>query len=133
MKLLHRIAWVTVGFTYLLIALGGTVRVTGSGLSCPDWPLCHGQLYAALSKQVLLEQFHRYGASIVSVLVVTLAVLAVMYARKERQILVPALIAPVFLVVQIVLGGLTVLWQLPPEIITAHLATALVIFAMVIT
>src|SRR5437763_1731845 len=79
------------------------------------------------------SQFHRFGASIVSVLVIGLAVLAVIYARKERQILIPALIAPVFLVVQIILGGLTVLWKLPPEIITAHLATALVIFAMVIT
>ena len=133
MKLLRRVAWAAVGFTYLLIALGGTVRATDSGLSCPDWPLCHGRLYAALDYQVLLEQYHRFGASIVSVLVIGLAVLAVIYARKERQILIPALVAPVFLVVQIILGGLTVLWKLPPEIITAHLATALVIFAMVIT
>src|SRR2546427_1512378 len=56
-----------------------------------------------------------------------------MWARKERHILVPALIAPVLLVIQIVLGGLTVLWKLPPNIITAHLGTALAIFAMIIT
>src|SRR2546430_1928447 len=133
MKIVRRIAWVTVGFTYFLIALGGTVRVSDSGLSCPDWPLCHGNIFVALDYHVLLEQFHRYTASIVSILIITLAISALMWARQERQVLIPALLAPFFLVIQIVLGGLTVLWKLPPTIITAHLGTALAIFAMVIT
>src|SRR6266487_4421414 len=133
MKIVRRIAWVTVGFTYFLIALGGTVRVSDSGLSCPDWPLCHGNIFVALDYHVLLEQFHRYTASIVSVLIITLAISALIWARQERQVLIPALLAPFFLVIQIVLGGLTVLWKLPPTIITAHLGTALAIFAMVIT
>ena len=133
MKIVRRIAWVTVGFTYFLIALGGTVRVSNSGLSCPDWPLCFGRPYAPPEIHALLEEAHRYTASIVSVLVIALAISALIWARKERQVLIPALIAPFFLVIQIVLGGLTVLWKLPPTIITAHLGTALVIFAMVIT
>ncbi len=133
MKIVRRIAWVTVGFTYFLIALGGTVRVSDSGLSCPDWPLCHGNIFVALDYHVLLEQFHRYTASIVSILVIALAISALIWARKERQVLIPALMAPFFLVIQIILGGLTVLWKLPPTIITAHLGTALAIFAMVIT
>ena len=133
MKIVRRIAWVTVGFTYFLIALGGTVRVSNSGLSCPDWPLCFGRPYAPPEIHALLEEAHRYTASVVSVLVIALAISALIWARKERQVLIPALIAPFFLVIQIVLGGLTVLWKLPPTIITAHLATGLVIFAMVIT
>jgi protoheme IX farnesyltransferase len=133
MKIVRRIAWVTVGFTYFLIALGGTVRVSDSGLSCPDWPLCHGNIFVALDYHVLLEQFHRYIASIVSILIISLAISVLIWARKERQVLIPALLAPFFLVIQIVLGGLTVLWKLPPTIITAHLGTALAIFAMVIT
>ncbi len=133
MKIVRRIAWVTVAFTYFLIALGGTVRVSNSGLSCPDWPLCFGRPYAPPEIHALLEEAHRYTASIVSVLVIALAISALIWARKERQVLIPALIAPFFLVIQIVLGGLTVLWKLPPTIITAHLGTALVIFAMVIT
>src|SRR6266849_1009286 len=133
MKIVRRIAWVTVGFTYFLIALGGTVRVSNSGLSCPDWPLCFGRPYAPPEIHALLEEAHRYTASIVSVLVIALAISALIWARKERQVLIPALIAPFFLAIQIVLGGLTVLWKLPPTIITAHLGTALVIFAMVIT
>ena len=133
MKIVRRIAWVTVGLTYFLIALGGTVRVSDSGLSCPDWPLCHGDIFVALDYHVLLEQFHRYTASIVSILIISLAISSLIWARKERQVLIPALLAPCLLVIQIVLGGLTVLWKLPPTIIAAHLGTALAIFAMVIT
>jgi len=133
MKIVRRIAWVTVGFTYFLIALGGTVRVSDSGLSCPDWPLCYGRPYAPPEIHALLEESHRYTASIVSILIIALAIIALIWARKEKQVLIPALMAPFFLVIQIVLGGLTVLWKLPPTIITAHLGTALAIFAMVIT
>jgi len=133
MKFIRRIGWIAVGFTYFLVALGGTVRATDSGLSCPDWPLCYGKAYAAIDYHTFLEQFHRYMAAIVSVLVVTLAISAFLWARRERHLLIPALIAPVLLIIQIVLGGLTVLWKLPPTIITAHLGTALAIFAMVIT
>src|SRR5437588_4801245 len=133
MKFIRRIAWTAVAFTYFLVALGGTVRTTDSGLSCPDWPLCYGKAFATIDYHTFLEQFHRYVAGIVSVLVITLAVSAFIWARKERHILVPALIAPVLLVIQIVLGGLTVLWKLPPNIITAHLGTALAIFATIIT
>src|SRR6266702_7025992 len=130
---IRRIGWTAVGFTYFLVALGGTVRATGSGLSCPDWPLCFGRPYAPPEIHALLEEAHRYTASIVSVLVIALAISALIWARKEQQVLIPALMAPFFLVIQIVLGGLTVLWKLPPTIITAHLGTALAIFAMVIT
>ena len=98
MKFIRRIAWIAVAFTYFLVALGGTVRTTDSGLSCPDWPLCYGKAFAALDYHTFLEQFHRYVAAIVSILVVTLAISAFIWARKERHILVPALIAPALLV-----------------------------------
>jgi len=133
MKVIRRIAWVTVGFTYFLVSLGGTVRVKNAGLSCPDWPLCYGKVFTFPDVGALLEEAHRYTASIVSALIVALVICALIWARKERQVLIPALIAPVLLAVQIVLGGLTVLWKLPPTIITAHLGTALAIFATVIT
>ncbi len=103
MKFIRRVAWIAVGFTYFLVALGGTVRATDSGLSCPDWPLCYGQAYAAIDYHTFLEQFHRFIAAIVSVLVVILAISAFRWARNERQVLIPALIiAPVLLVIQIV-------------------------------
>jgi protoheme IX farnesyltransferase len=134
MKVIRRIAWVAVGFTYFLIVLGGTVRATDAGLSCPDWPLCYGQVFANVDYRTFLEQFHRYVAgSAVSILIVALAVAAWIWARHERRILILALFALVLLAIQVVLGGLTVLWKLPPEIVTAHLGTALAILAVVIT
>jgi protoheme IX farnesyltransferase len=133
MKILNRLAWVAVGFTFLLVALGGTVRATNSGLSCPDWPLCFGRPYAPFNLNAQLEETHRYIAGIVSVLVVLMLLGALRWARHNRHILIPALIAPFFLVIQIILGGLTVLWDLPPQIIAAHLGTALIIFALEIT
>jgi len=133
MKLIRRIAWTAVVFTYLQVSLGVTVRVNNAGLSCPDWPLCYNKVFTFPDIGALLEESHRYNATIVSVLIVALTISVLIWARKERQVLIPTLIALALLVVEIVLGGLTVLWKLPPTIITAHLGTAWAIFAMVIT
>ncbi len=133
MAFIRRIAWVATAVTYFLIALGGTVLATGSGLSCPDWPLCDGQAYSSGTYHVFLEQFHRFTAVTVSVLIVLLVIGIIVWARKDRTLLLLAIAAPILLAVQIVLGGLTVLWKLPPQIITAHLATALAILAIVVT
>src|SRR5713226_1567285 len=133
MKSIRIVAWAGVVVTYFLIALGGTVLATNSGLSCPDWPLCYGQAYYSGTYQVFLEQFHRFTAATVSILIVLLLIGIIRWARKDRALLTMAIAAPILLVIQIVLGGLTVLWKLPPQIITAHLGTALAIFAIVIT
>src|SRR5205085_12468687 len=55
------------------------------------------------------------------------------WARQDRPLRTPAVAGPMLRAIQIVLGGLTVLWQLPPQVITAHLGTALAIFAIVVT
>src|SRR6266852_9853352 len=133
MKSIRIAAWAGVVVTYFLIALGGTVLATDSGVSCPDWPLCYGQAYYSGTYQVFLEQFHRFTAATVSILIVLLLIGIIVWARKDRALLTMAIAAPILLVIQIVLGGLTVLWKLPPQIITAHLGTALAIFAIVIT
>src|SRR6266571_3938523 len=133
MKSIRIAAWAGVVVTYFLIGLGGTVLATNSGLSCPDWPLCYSQAYYSGTYQVFLEQFHRFTAATVSILIVLLLIGIIRWARKDRALLTMAIAAPMLLAIQIVLGGLTVLWKLPPQIITAHLGTALAIFAIVIT
>lgn len=131
MKFIRPVAWAASVLTYFLITLGGAVLATGSGLSCPDWPFCFGQAYYAGTYHAFLEQFHRFTAATVSVLIVLLVIGIVTWARRDRALLALAIAAPCLLAIQIVLGGLTVLWKLPPQIITAHLGTALAIFAMV--
>lgn len=133
MRLVRGVAWTASVLTYLLITLGGTVLATGSGLSCPDWPLCFGQTYHAGTYHVLLEQFHRFTAGAVSILIVALVIAIIAWARHDRGLLGLAIAAPILLAIQIVLGGLTVLLTLPPLIITAHLGTALAILGVVTT
>jgi heme A synthase len=73
------LAWSAAVCTYLLIILGGIVRITGSGMGCGDhWPLCNGHLFPPLSDiGTVIEWSHRLVAALVSVLVVALAALAV--------------------------------------------------------
>src|SRR5439155_23176742 len=72
-----RLAWTAATFTYLLIILGGIVRITGSGLVCGEhWPLCHGKLLPPLDLPTMIEYAHRLAAAAVSGLVTALAAYA---------------------------------------------------------
>ena len=83
MKIVRRIAWVTVGFTYFLIALGGTVRVSDSGLSCPDWPLCHGRPYPPADVHSIIEYSHRTVGTVTGVLVIATVITAWIVFRQQ--------------------------------------------------
>jgi heme A synthase len=69
-KFFRRLAVATAIFAYLQIALGGVVRVSGSGLGCPDWPLCHGRPYPPADVHAIVEYSHRAVGSVTGVVVV---------------------------------------------------------------
>ncbi|HLY23152.1 MAG TPA: heme o synthase [bacterium] len=114
---------------YLLVLLGGLVRITGAGLACPDWPLCHGRLVPPLEGLVLIEYGHRLLAASVSVLVLLTAVLAWRVRRAVPGSGRLALTVLVLVAVQIVLGGLTVKWRLTPGLVATHLGVAMLFLA----
>ena len=131
MKAFRVLSVATAAVTYALVVLGGVVRVSGSGLGCPDWPLCHGRLLPPLDLHPIIEYSHRTTASLTSALVVLTAAVAWLAWRKRRDIVIPATVALGLLIVQVVLGAITVRLELPPMIVLAHLATAMALLGAV--
>ena len=121
-----RLARAAVVAVFFLMTLGNVVSATGSGLACPDWPLCHGSVIPPLRLDVLIEYSHRLAALAATVLIVATTVLALRGTRVPglRRL---AWLLPTLLAVQIALGGITVLLKLPHLISTAHLVNALLI------
>jgi heme a synthase len=121
-----------------VVVLGAYVRLTTAGLGCPDWPGCYGHVtplgaqhsaaaQAAFPNKPLdvgkawREMIHRYAASTLGLIIVTIAVLAIV-TRRQRLVSLPLATALVGLVVfQGLLGMLTVTWQVTPLIVTGHL------------
>lgn len=128
----QRYTLLTVGLVFVLIVIGGTVRATESGLGCPDWPRCHGSFIPRWEKHTLIEYSHRMAASIVGLMIFGVAFWAWRSYRHVRSISLPAAATVVLLLVQGGLGGLTVIHELPPEISTVHLATALTILGLLV-
>ncbi len=118
--------------TFGLITMGGIVRVTGSGLGCPDWPTCHGQLIPPMRMDAIIEYLHRLIAALTSPVILAAAIVGWWKFRAVKWISRPPVVAVGLLVVEIVLGAITVLTELPPEIVAVHLGTALTILALML-
>jgi len=130
-RVLPILALVTGVLTYFLVILGSTVRVTESGMGCPGWPLCYGQLGPIDNFHSVLEQSHRYLVSLVTVVVVLTALAAWRYARNRPSILRPAVAALVIIVIQIILGAVTVITHNAPITVALHLLTAMILLGVV--
>jgi protoheme IX farnesyltransferase len=117
---------------FALITMGGIVRVTGSGLGCPDWPLCEGKILPPLEYHALIEYSHRTVASVVGFLVVLTTIVAWRKARKVRWVVLPLSVAIPLIGLAGLLGRNAVLSDLAPAIVTAHLAIAQIIFALLL-
>jgi protoheme IX farnesyltransferase len=120
--------------TFVLIAVGGLVRATDSGLGCPDWPLCFGDWLPPADLHAWIEHTHRLTAAVfVGPLVGAVALITVFtHRRRDLPLLVAAVLAGVLVIVQSLLGAAVVLRGLAAELVTAHLAMALTILAAVI-
>jgi cytochrome c oxidase assembly protein subunit 15 len=128
----HRFALLAAGTTFALIFVGGLVTSTGSSLSVPDWPLSYGQLFPPMVGGVLYEHGHRMLAGVVALLT---AVLTVWTWREEPRSAVRHLAALAFgtVLLQAVLGGVTVLLRLPTAVSVAHAALAQAFFCLMVS
>lgn len=116
--------------TYLLIVMGAVVRVTGSGLGCPDWPLCHGRLIPPLETTAIIEYTHRLLGAVVSPLILAVCAAAWLGRRTNGAVLLPATLVPLLLVVQIGLGAVVVRLELPAMVVLVHFGFALLILGL---
>lgn len=133
-KLLRRLAWTGAILTFALIVLGGVVRITGSGLGCGEhWPNCNGEWFPPLDLPTLIEISHRWVAALVTLAVTAVALVAWIRHRHESRLRNPATLAFVLLVVQVLLGAVTVKLTLPPSVVIVHLLNAMFVLAALLT
>ena len=125
MSWFQRLLLVTIAATFVLVVVGGTVRATGSGLGCPDWPTCHGRFIPENNKATLIEFSHRTAAFVVGLLFLGVTFFAFKTERRNRLVFWLAFTAGVLLAIQVILGGITVKKELPSSIVATHLATAM--------
>lgn len=129
------LALVAAIYTYVLIVYGGIVRITGSGMGCgDDWPDCNGAIVPTFDLPTFIEYTHRVlGAGLVLITLVLL-VRAVRSrwrpAFARARVLGLAVLAAVLIVVQALLGAVTVKLELPAAVTAVHFMTALVLLAL---
>jgi heme a synthase len=128
----QRLAVVTTVLTLALVALGGAVRATDSGLACPDWPRCFGAWIPPADVHMWLEHSHRLLAGVVGLLIATLTIWALARHRQRASVVWPAVAALVLVVAQAGLGAVVVLLLLRAELVTAHLGMAMVVVACLV-
>ena len=125
-------------YVYLLILFGGTVRITGSGLGCgDDWPRCNGHLIPPMDFETLIEYTHRLLAA---GFILPLAILSYLAFRHRA---LPRFAGPggisravaatiVLLLIQVILGAVTVKLDLPAGVTALHLVTAMLILGAIV-
>jgi cytochrome c oxidase assembly protein subunit 15 len=124
----HRFANVVAGATFLLLVIGGTVNPTGSSLACPEPTfVCNGELFPKMVGGVFYEHGHRLAAMTVGLLQIVLTVLLI---RRGHKWLGALLLGAVIL--QGLLGAITVKYKLPWYVSTAHLMLAMSYFGALV-
>jgi heme A synthase len=129
----------TIIATFVLIVIGGVVRVSDSGLGCgpagsgtDGWPLCGGRALPFLQQNAVIEFSHRVAATIVAVLIAALALQAFRRLRDHRWLVRGSVGAAVLVLAQAALGGLTVEHGLHSALVAAHLGLAMLLLALLI-
>lgn len=143
----RRLAVLTTAMTYLLVFVGGLVRVAGAGLGCPDWPKCFGRWIPPLHAGQLppeidpatfnftlawIEYINRLTGVGVGLLIAWLAVLSLIRMRNYPRILWPAILAALLTAFQGWQGSVVVASELEPVVVSVHMLVALVIVSLLV-
>ncbi|MGQ0797513.1 MAG: COX15/CtaA family protein [Methanobacteriota archaeon] len=114
--------------------MGGYTSASGSGLACPDWPLCRGEAIPDLGVAAIAVEFaHRLLALSAGVLILAALLATLLWFRTDRRLVLIAAAAFVLLAAQVALGMLTITSALDPVVVTSHLGIASATFAATVS
>lgn len=127
-----RLAFLAILLTYFLIVFGGYVASSNSGMGCgPEWPLCNGDVIPDLKGATLIEFMHRVIGAVLGVLSIWLF-FKILSSKADHAARMAAFFMFALLTIQILLGAIVVIWDLPSMIITIHLLIAMFFLAALI-
>ena len=122
-----RVAALALAALTLIVLTGAAVRLSGSGLGCPDWPRCYGRTIAPLETHAVIEYANRLLSGLVGVAAVAAALLAWLRRPFRRDLALLASLLPLGVVAQAVLGGFTVRHHLAPGFVMGHFGLSMLI------
>jgi cytochrome c oxidase assembly protein subunit 15 len=123
----RHVAELALVFLTLIVFTGAAVRLTGSGLGCPDWPKCFGGVAPPLKTHAVIEYGNRILSGLVGLAAVSAGVLAFRRRPFRKDLAVIGLLLPLGVVGQAVLGGFTVRNHLAPGFVMGHFALSMLI------
>lgn len=124
-----KVAYVAMGALTVIVMSGAAVRLTGSGLGCPTWPRCYGQVYPPLQTHALIEFSNRLITAPVSIVAFLAFGLAFRRRPYRRDLMALSALLPLGVLAQAVLGGLTVRGELDYGWVMGHFALSMLVLA----
>lgn len=122
-----RIGLIALGALTLIVFTGAAVRLSGSGLGCPDWPKCYGRVIAPLETHAVIEYANRLLSGAVGLAAIAAGIAAWLRRPFRRDLALLGLALPLGVVAQAVLGGFTVRYHLAPGFVMSHFGLSMVI------
>ncbi|HTU69393.1 MAG TPA: COX15/CtaA family protein [Candidatus Baltobacteraceae bacterium] len=129
MKTLRRLSAASVVVALGTVLLGSWTRINGAGMTCPDWPLCHGMLIPSMGGGTIWEWMHRLFAFSVAPLVLAVMIAAWRVRDRARYVTPTLGVIGALFVVQCLLGAATVHLANSPISVVSHWATAMAFIA----
>ena len=122
-----KLAVATLVLLAVIILTGAAVRITGSGLGCPDWPKCYGQTIAPLEYHAVIEFGNRLFTGLVGIAVIAVCGLAFFRKPFRWKLAALGLLLPLGVVGQVILGALVVKHHLAPGLVISHFILSIII------
>jgi cytochrome c oxidase assembly protein subunit 15 len=123
----RQVAELALVFLTLIVFTGAAVRLSGSGLGCPDWPKCYGKIAPPLETHAFIEFGNRMLSGLVGVVAAAAGLLAFRRRPFRKDLAIIGVLLPLGVIGQAVLGGFTVRNHLAPGFVMGHYVLSMLI------